>query len=145
MGVPAGSVNSTATFAFGHFSTFPSVFPPALQHVLLLKLEGAAWMALRCIFQVQKSKSCRDGFSFLGGKPELGLGFSSSSFPLNQNKTKFLAASAGNHCLCVRKSCGKPPLLHKTEQTHPSVPSTQLSCCVLAGKWHLPGSGIFLQ
>lgn len=49
MGVPVGRVNSTAAFAFGRFSTFPSVFPPTLLCVLLLKLEGAAWAAPRCL------------------------------------------------------------------------------------------------
>lgn len=49
-GVPEGRVKRAAAFAFGLSGVFPSVFPPALrQPVLLLKLEGAAWTAPRCL------------------------------------------------------------------------------------------------
>lgn len=73
------------------------------------------------------------------------MAFSFSFFPLNQTNHKFLAASASNHCPCVRKSHGKLPVLHKTEVAHLSPSLTLLACHVLAGKWHLPGTGIVLQ
>jgi len=34
-----------------------------------------------CALEVQQGESRRDGFFFAGGKPELGLGFSASSYP----------------------------------------------------------------
>lgn len=48
-GILTQRVKSAVAFAFGCFSKFPSLFPPALQHVLQLKLEGDAWMALKCL------------------------------------------------------------------------------------------------
>ena len=129
---------SAAAFAYGGCSPGPRRFPRPAGGCCCAGWEGAAWSAPRrlCIGSSARRESPRWLF-LCWRKARTGAGLFCLLLPLKQNQTRFLAASAVTHCLRVRKSRGKPPSLHKTEQTRP--PPSRHSCP--AACWQ--GSGTF--
>lgn len=75
--MPVGRVNCAADFVSGHFSMFPSVFPPALRFVLLLELEGAARIGTKAFvyLKFRKVRVAEMAFSFQEESQSWGWAF----------------------------------------------------------------------